>query len=74
MTKNEVKEMLVFIDGVYPNFINNRDINSIFNSWYLVFQHQDNKRVRKKLNDWIMKSSYPPAPCNLLCADWSDYE
>lgn len=75
MTENEVRSMLNIIDGVYPNFVGNRSIDNILNSWKEIFKNMPADKVNKKLNTWIMNNSFPPTPNNLVVEDWkSRYE
>ena len=74
MNKEDVKELICIIDGTYPNFLNGRDLKTVFNAWYRFFQGKDKKKVFRKLDEWIANNSYPPTPNNLNVADWSVYE
>lgn len=70
MTKEETTEILDLIEGSYKTFIMNRDKKIIFMAWHNVMKDQDYEKVYKKLMNWIMENSNPPAIKDLIYIDW----
>lgn len=60
MTKEECKEIIETLNGIYPNFLNGRDLKIVYKAWYRYLKDSDYEDTMKNLDKWIEENTYPP--------------
>lgn len=61
----EAKEILVDIQRLFPHFNKNRDIE-VARTWIRLLQKGDYERTKRKLDEYVIESSYPPNVADIL--------
>lgn len=60
MTKENVKELLDILIGTYPNFLNGRELKTVFKAWYRYLKDSNYEDAMQNLDEWIAENAYPP--------------
>ena len=65
----EAKEILVDIQRLFPNFNKNRDVE-VAKTWIRLLQKGDYERTKRKLDEYVTESSYPPNVADILVKEY----
>lgn len=60
MTKEECKNIIEILNGVYPNFLNGRKLEIVFKAWYRYLKDSNYEDTMCNLDEWIVENTYPP--------------
>ena len=65
----EAKEILVDIQRLFPHFNKNRDVE-VAKTWIRLLQKGDYERTKRKLDEYVIESSYPPNVADILVKEY----
>ena len=65
----EAKEILTDIQKMYPHFNKNRDVE-VGRTWMRLLQKGDYERTKRKLDEYVTESSYPPNVADILVKEY----
>ena len=61
----EAKEIFIDVQRLYPHFNKDRDIE-VARTWIRLLQKGDYEKTKRKLDEYVIESSYPPNVADIL--------